>query len=125
MRYTYNKLVRDKIPQNINSGKGRKCKYKILDDEEYLKELNKKIIEEAYEFVEENSLEELGDLMEVINAIMTETGYTTEQVNSTMSQKRDKKGSFSKKIYLEYVDEDNENEEEEKELNKEFRKRLD
>lgn len=113
MRYTYNKLVRDKIPQNINSEKGKKCKYKILNDEEYLKELNKKIIEEAYEFVEENSIEELGDLMEVINTIMNEKGYTTEQVNNAMSQKKDKKGSFNKRIYLEYVDEDNENEEEE------------
>lgn len=41
-RYTYNKLVRDKIPQNINCEPGRKCKYRILDDTEYLKELNKK-----------------------------------------------------------------------------------
>ena len=43
-RYTYNKLVRDKIPENIDSGLGRKCKYRILDDIEYLKELNKKVL---------------------------------------------------------------------------------
>ena len=67
-RYTYNKLVRDKIPENIDSELGRKCKY---DDTEYLKELNKKVLEEANEFIEENSIEELGDLMEVKNAIMT------------------------------------------------------
>lgn len=40
-RYTYNKLVRDKIPENIDNELGRKCKYRILDDTEYLKELNK------------------------------------------------------------------------------------
>lgn len=40
-RYTYNKLVRDKIPEDIDNELGRKCKYRILDDEEYLKELNK------------------------------------------------------------------------------------
>lgn len=70
VRYTYNKLVRDKIPENIDRKEGKKCKYKILDDVEYLQELNKKVLEEANEFIEENSVEELGDLMEVINAIM-------------------------------------------------------
>ena len=35
-RYTYNKLVRDRIPENIDSEPGRKSKYRILDDKEYL-----------------------------------------------------------------------------------------
>ena len=74
-RYTYNKLVRDKIPEEIDSEIGRKCKYRILDDEEYLKELNKKVIEEANDFIEENSIEELGDLMEVINVIIKLKDY--------------------------------------------------
>lgn len=56
-RYTYNKLVRDKIPENIDSIPGRKSKYKVLDDKEYLTELNRKILEEANEFIEENSIE--------------------------------------------------------------------
>lgn len=43
-RYTYNKLVRDKIPEDIDSEPGRKSKYRILDDKEYLNELNKKVI---------------------------------------------------------------------------------
>ncbi len=122
VRYTYNKLVRDKIPENIDGEKGRKCKYKILDDTEYLQELNKKILEEANEFIEENSIEELGDLMEVINAIMKLEGYKMEEVYKIMKAKAEKKGAFNDKIYLEYVDEEKRNIEEEKELNKEFRK---
>ena len=121
-RYTYNKLVRDKIPENIDSENGRKSKYKILNDEEYLIELNKKVIEEANEFIEENSIEELGDLMEVLNAIMKLKGYKMEDVNTAMKKKVDKKGSFNDRIYLEYVDEKSRNLEEEKELNKDFRK---
>mgnify|MGYP004603479281 FL=1 len=121
-RYTYNKLVRDKIPENIDSEPGRKSKYRILNDSEYLTELNKKVLEEANEFIEENSIEELGDLMEVINSIMKLKGYKMEDVHKSMKAKADKKGTFDNKIYLEYIDEDKRNIEEEKELNKEFRK---
>ena len=119
--YNYNKLVRDRSPEEINNEKGRKCKYRVLNDEEYLKELNKKVLEEANEFVEENSIEELGDLMEVINAIMTLKGYKKEEVQETMKIKRNKKGAFSNKFFLEYVDEEKRNLEEEEELNKSFR----
>ena len=121
-RYTYNKLVRDKIPENIDSEPGRKSKYRILNDSEYLTELNKKVLEEANEFIEENSIEELGDLMEVINSIMKLKGYKMEDVHKSMKAKADKKGTFNNKIYLEYIDEDKRNIEEEKKLNKEFRK---
>lgn len=121
-RYTYNKLVRDKIPENIDSEPGRKSKHRILDDKEYLVELNKKILEEANEFIEENSIEELGDLMEVINSIMKLKGYKMEDVSKIMKAKADKKGAFDNKIYLEYVDENKRNLEEEKELNKKYRK---
>lgn len=121
-RYTYNKLVRDKIPEDIDSEPGRKCKYRILNDEEYLKELNKKVLEEANEFIEENSIEELGDLIEVIKAIMKLKGYNMEEVKKVMKSKAERKGAFNNKIFLEYVDEEKRNLEEEKELNKDFRK---
>ena len=122
IRYTYNKLVRDKIPENIDSKSGSKSKYRILNDNEYLIELNKKVLEEANEFIEDNSIEELGDLMEVINAIMKLKGYKMEEVYKIMKVKEEKKGAFYNKIYLEYVDEEKRNLDEEKELNKEFRK---
>lgn len=121
-RYTYNKLVRDKIPENIDNMKGRKCKYKILDDAEYLKELNRKVLEEANEFIEENSIEELGDLMEVLNAIMKLKGYKLEEVNKIMKEKNEKKGAFDNKIFLEYIDEEKRNLNEEEELQKKFRR---
>ena len=121
-RYTYNKLVRDKIPEEIDKEPGRKCKYRILDDTEYLKELNKKVLEEANEFIEENSIEELGDLMEVIKAIMKLKGYKIEEIKEIMKAKEEKKGIFNNKIFLEYVDEEKRNIKEEKELNKKFRK---
>ncbi len=106
MKYTYNKLVRDKIPENINAIEGKRCSYKILDDKEYLQELDKKIFEEAHEFIEEHSVEELADLMEVIFAIMKERNITIEDVENARKIKSDKRGSFENKIYLIDVDEE-------------------
>lgn len=122
-RYKYNKLVRDKIPENIASNPGRQAKYRILNDDEYLIELNKKVLEEANEFIENNSIEELGDLMEVLEAIMKIKKIKMVDVRKKMKDKVAQKGAFEKRIFLEYVDEESENIEEEKELNKEFRKR--
>lgn len=102
----YNKLVRDKIPEIINND-NRKAITRILNNEEYLAELNKKVLEEANEFIEDNSIEELGDLMEVINAIMKLKGYKMEEVYKVMQDKAEKKGAFDRKIYLEYVEEEN------------------
>ena len=120
-RYKYNKLVRDKIPENIASKPGKTAKYRILNDADFLVELNKKVLEEANEFIEDNSIEELGDLMEVIGAIMKLKGYKMADVRKKMRAKAAQKGAFKKKIYLEYVDELNENIAEEIELNKPFR----
>ncbi len=87
MKYIYNKLVRNKIPQNINSMEGRKCNFKILNDEKYKKELNKKLFEEAHEFIEEHSVEELADLMEVIFAIMKDRNISLEKVENAKKSK--------------------------------------
>lgn len=122
MKYVYNKLVRDKIPQEINNIEGRKANYKILNSEEYLQELDKKLFEEAHEFVEEHSVEELGDLMEVIYAIMENNNISMEDVDKAREKKRNKKGGFKDKIYLIDVEQDYEDENEEKELNKKWRK---
>ena len=122
MRYVYNKLVRDKIPENINNTEGRSANYKILNDEEYLQELDKKIFEEAHEFIEEHSVEELADLMEVITAIMKFKNISLEEVEKARKIKNDKKGRFENKIYLIDVEQEYADEREEYELNKEWRK---
>lgn len=41
MKYTYNKLVRDKIVENINCEAGRKAYFRVLNNNEYIEELNK------------------------------------------------------------------------------------
>ncbi len=122
MKYIYNKLVRDRVPEDINSMEGRKCNFKILNNDEYLKELDKKLFEEANEFIEEHSVEELADLMEVIFAIMKVRNISIEYVESARKIKNSKKGSFNDKIYLIDVEQEDIDEREEKELKKEWRK---
>ena len=105
MVYTYNKLVRDKIVSNINSQDGKNATYRILNDEEYLCELNKKLIEESHEFIEENNIEELADIMEVLESIMELKNISWNEVRDIQNNKRIKRGGFKDKIYLETVEE--------------------
>lgn len=122
MKYTYNKLVRDKIPNNIDSIAGRKSNWRIMNDDEYIKELNRKLLEESHEFIEENDVEELADVIEVIESIMKVKNITWEEVEKIQKLKRDKKGGFNKKIYLIDVEQDEIDEREEQEMRKEWRK---
>ena len=59
---TYNKLVRDKIPEIIEQA-GKICTCTILSDEDYLVLLDKKLDEELAEYQESKSMEELADLL--------------------------------------------------------------
>ncbi len=122
MKYTYNKLVRDKIPENINSMEGRKATWRVMDDDEYIKELNKKLLEEVHEFIEENAIEELADIIEVIQSIMRVKNISYEELKNVQQMKREKKGGFSNKIYLVEVEQDKADEREEQEMKKEWRK---
>ena len=106
MIYKYNKLVRDNIINKINSKDGSVATYRVLDDKEYIEELNKKLIEEANEFIEENSIEELGDVMEVIESIMKVKNISWDEVREVQSKKRYKNGGFKDRLYLESVEED-------------------
>ena len=104
MKYNYNKLVRDKIVENI-SDKGYKSEFRRLNDEEYKLELDRKLLEEVNEVIEVHSAEEIGDLLEVILNIMREHNISEEEVNNKMKEKRKDKGAFDNRIYLISVEE--------------------
>lgn len=101
---SYGKLVRDKIIDIITAN-GEKPIYHTLSDEEYLNELHKKLFEEANEFVENDNPEELADLLEVIYAIAKHKNINMQEVEKERVKKREKRGGFEEKIYLEGVEE--------------------
>lgn len=99
----YKKLVRDKIPQIIKSN-GEEPVTRILDDEEYLKELNIKLTEEVKEYLEDSNVEELADIVEVIYGILDAKKVTLEEFENIRKSKVEKRGAFKEKIFLDYVE---------------------
>lgn len=96
----YNKLVRDKIT-NIIEAEGRIVKYRILDNDEYKQELNKKLQEEVKEYLEDNNVEELADIVEVIYGILNSMNVSIQEFEEVRINKQERRGAFEKKIYLE------------------------
>ena len=95
----YNKLVRDKIPEIINSS-GDTCITEILSDEAYINMLDAKLDEELAEYNKDKNIEELADLLEVIYATAIARGYTLEQLEQIRKDKAIKRGAFRNKILL-------------------------
>lgn len=95
----YYKLVRDRIPEIIES-KGKTCITEILSDEQYLEMIDKKLDEELAEYHADKNLEELADLIEVIYAASKARGYTLDELEATRAKKADERGAFDRKILL-------------------------
>lgn len=96
----YNKLVRDKITDIIEAD-GRMAKYIILDNNEYRKELNSKLQEEVKEYLDDNNVEELADIVEVIYGILNSMDVTIDEFEKVRIKKQEERGAFNKRIYLE------------------------
>ncbi|MDD9311792.1 nucleoside triphosphate pyrophosphohydrolase [Cytobacillus firmus] len=100
---TYNKLVRDRIPEIIENT-GKNFSTRVLDTREYIKELKKKSFEELQEYVEtnnnEDAIEELADVLEIIHALAEYHGASMEEVEEVRKQKAEKRGGFKEKIFL-------------------------
>lgn len=105
MERVYNKLVRDKIP-NIIKNKGEEPIVKILNDDEYKVELEKKLYEEYQEVISASGadrLEELADIVEVIRALAKLENYDLNDIIKISDEKNKKRGAFENKIFLEKV----------------------
>lgn len=101
----YNKLVRDRIPEII-AACGDTVTFRILDDEEYKIELERKLDEEVAEFHESKSLEELVDILEVITALISAHGFKQRDVMRKKEDKGAARGGFFKGMYLVEVEDD-------------------
>ena len=102
MRQTYNKLVRDQIPDIIRAD-GRDCGLEIMTQEEYRGALLEKLVEEAREASQagrEGLVTELADLYEVIDALIEAYDLDRETVLRTQQTRHAQRGGFSQRICL-------------------------
>lgn len=95
----YDKLVRDKIPEIIESS-GNKCEIEVVSDEVALEYLYKKLNEEVSELLEDKNLDEIADVMEVLFAIGSKYGYSEEDILNRRNEKRDSRGGFEDNLIL-------------------------
>lgn len=102
MNKIYNKLVRDKVPDIIKDNR-QVPEYKILSDEEYILELDKKLKEETAEYQESKEVEDLADILEVVYAICRTKGVSEEKIQKIREEKARKRGGFQNKILLKTV----------------------
>lgn len=96
---TYNKLIRDKIPEIIES-KGGKAQIRVLSDEEYPVYLEAKLDEEVGEYHRDKTAEELADILEVVYALAASMGCSRGQLQEIYEKKHDARGGFEKKLFL-------------------------
>ncbi|MEX0672473.1 MAG: nucleoside triphosphate pyrophosphohydrolase [Candidatus Paceibacterota bacterium] len=94
---TYNKLVRDKIPEILDQ-KNIPYEKRIADESEFKNELIKKLLEEVNEFSETPTTEELADIVEVVEFLKKLPEYSN--VESIRLNKKEERGGFDEKIIL-------------------------
>jgi predicted house-cleaning noncanonical NTP pyrophosphatase (MazG superfamily) len=99
----YNKLIRDKIPENIKKA-GGDFKIRKLKAKEFEKELIKKVGEEAdgllFAKTKNKLISELADVLDVIQEIKRLKGIKSSQVKKAQKEGKKKKGGFKKKLFL-------------------------
>ena len=102
-------MVRDKIPEIIKSN-GWEPITRVLTDDEYKIELEKKLNEEYQEVLNatgRDRIEELADMLGIIKYLAKLENVTLDDVMAIANAKRSKKGAFNDKIFLEKVIENN------------------
>ena len=103
-RFFLNKLVRD----NATSIDGSICSVKKVGYGKFLYFLKTKLIEEAIEVNtstnKKEMIEELADVFDVFNNILSEYNISMSVILEQSIKKQQEKGNFSKKLLLEYCD---------------------
>ncbi len=99
----YDKLVRDGIPAKIRRNEEEPVTH-TADDEEYRRRLRDKLEEEVEEFLEDDDVEELADVLEVLQAIAAFKGVEWEEIERLKREKAEQRGGFEERIVLDGVE---------------------
>lgn len=101
--FKLDKLVRDKPIERMEAS-GVNVKYRVLEDDEYVLRLKKKVVEEALEVLDaKNSKEireELCDLTEVIDSLIVALGLSYDDIKNTRAEKAERAGGLKRRSTL-------------------------
>ena len=99
----YNKLIRDRILEIIESV-GERPYWRVLNKKDYLREIKKKILEEAKELTKAKNkkeiINEIVDIQELIDVLASEIGLTKSKIKKQQKIKNKKRGGFRNKLFL-------------------------
>lgn len=99
----YNKLCRDKIPEIIRN-KGFVCEIRVVDHDEYKREIVRKLYEEASGVTDrgshEHMVDELADVMLTLDALKKEFSISEDELAEAIKKSVEEKGGYDQRLYL-------------------------
>ena len=99
---TFNKLVRDRIPEIIERA-GKRATVETLSDADFLAAVDAKLQEELDEYLTSGDTTELADLLETLYAAASARGVGVDELERIRLKKREERGGFELKLFLKEV----------------------
>jgi len=107
-KFSMQKLVRDKVIDQIEEEGGVVEAYEIEDKIEFLDAITQKIVEELEEVFsckgKEDLIEELADLEEVFTTFKELVNVKQSEIDAARAKKLKEKGGFENRIFLETME---------------------
>ena len=102
--FKFNKLCRDLVPSLMEKNWGSKVNARVMDDDLYKEELDKKLKEEAEEVTlsdsREERVKELADIYEVLESMIKAHSISIDEIKLSQKERREHRGGFTQKIYI-------------------------
>ncbi|GEM_PF-905786 len=99
-KWRWDKIVRDKIPEIIES-RGRTSTWHVATDQEFWHGIKEKLREEVEEFNKNESEKELVDIYEIIDAIIQYKQFDPKKIQQVKVERLEERGGYEKRIFLE------------------------
>lgn len=100
----YNKLVRDKVPEQIEHS-GKSCAVEVVHDDRYRALLDMKLDEEMAAYQAHHSADTLASLVELIHAAAEARGWSWEELERHRLELRAAKGGYDRHLLLKQIEE--------------------
>ncbi|WDL96872.1 nucleoside triphosphate pyrophosphohydrolase [Alicyclobacillus sp. ALC3] len=98
----YDRLVRDRIPDMIES-MGNIALCRDLDDETFAQALLATLVRASQQFAESESLETMADMLDAVDAWLEVKGLSMDEVEHAREERRKRCGGFDRRRFLEVV----------------------